>query len=252
MKYPRFLTLVAGVMAISACSDSDNDDQPAVPPSAQAEVRITHASPDAPKVNVYVDGALALEGVDYKQSSGILTRAAGAVEVEVRGILADGSETTVIGPAQLDLAENTRTDVVAINTLAAIEPKLITDDDADAREYVELKPGAQWVQIDLEESAAMYAILIWHYHLEPRAYHDIIVQVSDDEDFIKGVKLVFNSDHDNTSGLGKGKDPAYVETNEGRLIDAKGIKGRYVRIYSRGSTGSDANHYTEIAIYGKR
>jgi hypothetical protein len=132
------------------------------------------------------------------------------------------------------------------------ELELITDDDADAREYVELKPGAQWVQIDLEESAAMYAVLIWHYHLEPRAYHDVIVQVSDDEDFIKGVKTVFNSDHDNTSGLGKGKDPAYVETNEGRLIDAKGIKGRYIRIFSRGSTGSDANHYTEIAVYGKR
>jgi hypothetical protein len=139
MKYPRLLTLVAGVLAISACSDSDNDDQSAVPPPAQAQMRITHASPDAPKVNVYVDGALALEGVDYKQSSGIITRAAGAVEIEVRGLLADGSETSVIGPAQLELAENTRTDVVAINTLAAIEPTLITDDDTAAVSGVEVR-----------------------------------------------------------------------------------------------------------------
>ncbi len=140
MKFPKILALIAGAIAVSACSDSDNDDHPFVPPpAAQAEVRITHASPDAPRVNVYVDGALALEGVDYKQSSGIITRAAGAVEVEVRGILADGSETTVIGPAQLDLAENTRTDVVAINNVAMIEPKLITDDDIAAVAGVELR-----------------------------------------------------------------------------------------------------------------
>ena len=132
------------------------------------------------------------------------------------------------------------------------ELDLITDDDADAREYVELKPGLQWVQIDLEESYALYAILVWHYHLEPRAYHDVIVQVSDDEDFLTGVKTVYNNDHDNSAGKGAGKDSAYVETNEGRLIDAKGVKGRYVRFYSKGSTGSDANHYTEIAVYGKQ
>ena len=33
--------------------------------------------------------------------------------------------------------------------------------------------------------------------------------------------LVSNNDHDNTVGLGAGKDLNYVETAEGRLIDAK-------------------------------
>jgi hypothetical protein len=131
------------------------------------------------------------------------------------------------------------------------EIELVSDDDADARNYVELKPGMQWVQIDLEESYTIYAILVWHYHLEPRAYHDVVVQISDDADFITGVKTVYNNDHDNSGHLGKGSDKAYIETNEGRLMPVNGVKGRYVRLYSNGSTGSDANHYTEAHVYGK-
>jgi hypothetical protein len=80
-------------------------------------------------VNVYVDGELALEGVDYKQSSGIITRAAGDVEVEVRGVLADGSEVSVIGPTTLSLAQDSLTDVVAVANLANIEPRVLTDND---------------------------------------------------------------------------------------------------------------------------
>lgn len=39
---------------------------------AVGELRVTHASPDAPEVNVYVDGELALERVPYLASSGLL------------------------------------------------------------------------------------------------------------------------------------------------------------------------------------
>ena len=43
----------------------------------------------------------------------------------------------------------------------------------------------------------------------------------------------------------------WIETNEGRLIDAKGVKGRYVRLYSNGNTSNDMNHYIEIEVYGR-
>jgi hypothetical protein len=52
------------------------------------------------------------------------------------------------------------------------------------------------------------------------------------------------------AGLGIGKDKKYIETSEGRLFDPKGIKGRYVRFYSRGSTANDLNHYVEVETYG--
>jgi hypothetical protein len=43
----------------------------------------------------------------------------------------------------------------------------------------------------------------------------------------------------------------YVETHEGKLIDAKGITGRYVRLHSRGNTDNEFNHYIEVEVYGK-
>lgn len=129
---------------------------------------------------------------------------------------------------------------------------LITDGDKEATEgsYVELGPGLQYVQIDLGAEYKIYAIVIWHYHGDPRVYHDVIVQVADDPDFITNVKTLFNNDHDNSAGLGIGKDREYFETYEGKLIDAKGVKARYVRLYSNGSTADDQNHYTEVEVFG--
>jgi hypothetical protein len=116
--------------------------------------------------------------------------------------------------------------------------------------FIELGPGKQWMQIDLGASYALHAILVWHYHSQARVYRDVVVQVCDNKDFVKGVQTVFNNDHDNSSGLGVGKDKEYIEVAEGRLFDPKGIKGRYVRMYSNGNTTNDLNHYVEIEVYG--
>jgi hypothetical protein len=116
--------------------------------------------------------------------------------------------------------------------------------------FIELGPGTQWVQIDLGASHPLYAILAWHYHSQARVYRDVIVQVSDDPAFKKGVTTVFNNDHDNTSKLGPGKDKEYIETAEGKLFDPNGAKGRYVRLYSNGNTTNDLNHYVEVEVYG--
>ena len=117
--------------------------------------------------------------------------------------------------------------------------------------FVELAPLTQWVQIDLGERRAIYALLFWHYFAEGRLYHDVVVQVADDPDFIKDVRTIYNNDFDNSSGLGIGKDLEYVEDNRGRLIDAGGVTGRYVRLYSRGNTSNDQSHYVEVEVYGK-
>jgi hypothetical protein len=130
---------------------------------------------------------------------------------------------------------------------------MVTDGDKEAGEgsFVELGPGVQYVTIDLKSRNTIYAILVWHYHKQAVVYHDVIVQVADDQDFITNVQTVFNNDIDNSSGRGVGKDMSYVETSEGKLIDARGVQGRYVRLYSRGNTANDLNHYIEVEIYGK-
>ncbi len=131
------------------------------------------------------------------------------------------------------------------------ELKLVTDGDKEAKEgrYVELGPGTQWVQIDLGKPHAIFAIVAWHYHHNARVYKDVVVQVADDADFIQNVRTLYNSDHDNSSAMGIGSDKEYWETYEGRLFDAKGETARYVRLYSKGNTEDEQNHYTEVEVY---
>ncbi len=132
-------------------------------------------------------------------------------------------------------------------------PDLITDGDkaGDEGSWVEFGPGKQWVQIDLEKSADIFAVMLWHYHSQARVYLDVVVQVSDDPKFETDVKTIFNADYRNELGLGAGKDLAYIETYEGKLIDAKGVKGRYIRLYSKGNTTNKLNHYIEVEVFGK-
>lgn len=133
------------------------------------------------------------------------------------------------------------------------ELSYVTDGDKSGTDgsFVELGPDLQWVQIDLESPAKLAAIVLWHFHSQARAYHDVIVQVADDPEFKQGVRTLYNNDHDNSAKLGKGNDRAYIETYQGRLIDAQGATGRYVRLYSSGNTSDELNHYVEVEIYGQ-
>jgi hypothetical protein len=129
----------------------------------------------------------------------------------------------------------------------------VTDGEKDGSEgtYVEFGPGVQWVQIDLGATSSLYAIVLWHFHAQARVYHDVVVQVSDDKEFKTGVQTIFNNDYDNSAGFGAGKDLSYIESSEGKLIDAKGVRARYVRLYTNGNTTSDLNHYVEVEVFGK-
>ena len=132
------------------------------------------------------------------------------------------------------------------------EIEMITDGDKNAAEgsFVELGPFLQDVTIDLEENYKMFAIVFWHYHKQARVYFDVVVQTADNKDMTENVHTLFNNDMDNSAGFGVGKDMHYVETSEGKLLDAKGVTGRFVKLYSRGNTNNDLNHYIEVAVYG--
>jgi hypothetical protein len=143
--------------------------------------------------------------------------------------------------------------VISSDTQPVIgELTFVTDGEKSGEDgyFVELGPGKQWVQIDLGAEYILNAILVWHYHAQARVYRDVVVQASFDKDFVTGVTTIFNNDHDNTSGLGIGKDKEYIETNEGRLVDPRGVKARYIRLFSNGNTSNDMNHYVEVEVYG--
>ncbi|NJN15181.1 MAG: DUF4397 domain-containing protein [Oscillochloris sp.] len=118
---------------------------------ADAEIRIVHAVPDAPAVDVYVDGTAVAEGVGFFTASNYLPLAAGEhrIQVTAAGTPADQSviSTTV------DLAAGQAYTVAASGTLATIEATVLQDDrtiptagDTKIR-FVHLVPGAPAVDV---------------------------------------------------------------------------------------------------------
>lgn len=121
--------------------------------------------------------------------------------------------------------------------------------DHDEKHRLELPEGLQWVQIDLQDEFEIYCILIWHSHHGVSVYFDVIGHLSNDPEFKKDYIQFYNSDVDNSSGLGAGKDKLYMEYSKGRLFDLKGQQGRYIRFYSRGNVRNDKNHVVEIEVW---
>lgn len=119
--------------------------------------------------------------------------------------------------------------------------------DSDA---IEMRSGSQWVQVDLGSEHAIHAVVLWHDHRYIQITRDVILQVSNDPEFKTGVTTLYNNDLDDSSKQGAGKDKEYFETRWGRLIDGKGVKARYVRGYSKGTTLTALNCWQEIEVYG--
>ncbi|HNP65274.1 MAG TPA: DUF4397 domain-containing protein [Woeseiaceae bacterium] len=130
MKLLNNSLLVGSMLLLAACnSDSDPVAVVAGPPApATLKVQVLHASPDAPAVNVFVDGGEVLSGVDYKQGSGQLVLDEGTYSVRVDGIL-PGGPAAVIGPVDLELSGDTIYTIAAVNSVAAIEPVVISQPD---------------------------------------------------------------------------------------------------------------------------
>ena len=118
--------------------------------------------------------------------------------------------------------------------------------DPGTRELVRQRAGLRREYCHLPENLVPYLV----YHVDHIVAKQHLDEVSDDPEFGVGVKTIFNNDHDNSARLGMGKDLEEIEVEQGHLIDAKGIEGRYVRLYSNGSTADEFNHYIEVEVFG--
>ena len=104
MKLKFLALLLAAVTLTGACSDDDNTG-----PDGQARVRVVHASPDAPNVDVLLDDAEVLSDVPYLTASGYLEAPADNHNLKVN---AAGTTTTVID-ADVSLADGSDYTVIA-------------------------------------------------------------------------------------------------------------------------------------------
>ena len=123
-------------------------------------------------------------------------------------------------------------------------------------DFVELYTGLQWIQVDLEAVYNISAIVVWHFYKNAVIYNDVIIQISNDKEFKKDVITLFNSDNDNSAGLGQGDGTPYTVRWWGELADCrgddyKGKSGRYVRVYTAGGWLDEPTRFVEIGVFGK-
>lgn len=120
----RFMfTMVALMLLAVAALPSASQAQ-----NAQARVRVMHASPDAPSVDVYVNGSKVLGDVPFFTVSDFLAVPAGTYRFQVTPAGA-GLESAVID-ATATLAGNRDYTVAALNRVAEIEAGILEDNNS--------------------------------------------------------------------------------------------------------------------------
>jgi hypothetical protein len=142
----KLLTVLLAATAFTAACDDDDDT---TGPDGESRVRVVHASPDAPDVDVLVDDAEVLSDVPYLAASGYLETTDGEHNLKVN---AAGTTTTVID-ADVTLTDGTDYTVIASGLVAQIEPIVLQDDNtAPAAGSVRVRaihgaPGAPAVDV---------------------------------------------------------------------------------------------------------
>lgn len=93
---------------------------------ARTRIRVVHASADAPAVDVLVDDTEVLDAVTFGQASDYLELLGGTYNVDV----ATDQGGNVVIDADLNLMAQEDYTVIALNTVANIEPLVLTDDNS--------------------------------------------------------------------------------------------------------------------------
>jgi hypothetical protein len=90
-----------------------------------ARVRVVHASPDAPAVDVWVDGSIAFSNVAFEEITDFAEVPAGTYNVQV---VPSGATSPVVIEADLSLSAATDYTVIATDLLGNITPIILTAD----------------------------------------------------------------------------------------------------------------------------
>lgn len=146
------------LFGFTACSE---DESPVMPvPTETSLVKVVHASPDAPGVDLLVDNKVAGTNLTFPNSTGYLKVNSGTRNVKVN---VTGSSTTVI-EANLPLAANKNYSVFAVNSVSNIEAIVLEDDltvpasgKAHVR-FIHLSPDAPSVDITLVDGTVVFGI----------------------------------------------------------------------------------------------
>jgi len=145
----RFTLAALAAISLFALAGCGEDSSNPVAPTPQARVMAVHASPDAPAVDLLVDGVVAGSGLAFPNNTGYLSVAGGTRNVKVN---VAGTSNTVID-ANLPVAAGVNYSVFATGAVASLQPLVLTDDltapasgKAHVR-FVHLSPDAPSVDV---------------------------------------------------------------------------------------------------------
>jgi Domain of unknown function (DUF4397) len=152
----RLSVLLAVPMVAAGCSDDDTTTNPPTSPSnpGVAQVRVAHLSPDAPPVDVRVNGSVAVSGAAYMDVTNYLPVPAGSVQIQVTPA---GAATPVVIEATVPLGAGTFYTIAATGLLAAgdLQPIVLIDNQATTGQarvrFVHASPDAPAVDVALAD-----------------------------------------------------------------------------------------------------
>jgi hypothetical protein len=111
------VALLLGALALPAAAGAQG---------AQARVRVLHLSPDAPKVDVYVDGTSTLTAVPFKTATKHAPVPTGTHTVEIRP--AGSANGNPLATARATLAPDTAYTLAAVGLAAKLQIMVLKDD----------------------------------------------------------------------------------------------------------------------------
>ena len=153
-----FFFALASVIFAAGCSE---DDDP-VSSNNQVEktrVKVVHASPDAPGVDLLVDNKIVGTNLTYPQNTDYLELEAGMHNIKVN---VTGTSTTVIN-ADVNLDANKNYSVFAVDAVSNLSTLILSDELNQPAEgkahirFIHLSPDAPSVDITLADGSTVFS-----------------------------------------------------------------------------------------------
>ncbi len=125
MKKLILVPILALALVFAGCSEDDDNNNIVNPtPSGTSFVRVVHLSPDAPAVDVWVDGNRVLQNVSFKGSSNYLTLTNGEHRIQLSPA---GATEPIVLDETVNLEEDMSYTIAATGRLAELDALMVMD-----------------------------------------------------------------------------------------------------------------------------
>lgn len=119
----RWLVAAMSMLIVFAIGCSDDDESPMLAPDmgSGAMVRVVHASPDAPAVDVYAEGVTAplIQDLAYGETSAYLDLAAGTYNIQLRAAGSPAGSTPAFETGDLAIPDGAKITAAAVGLLSS-------------------------------------------------------------------------------------------------------------------------------------